>query len=368
MAYEFLQTAFIPDKPLVSVIIPAYNAEKFIAQTLLSVLNQTHSSIEVLVIDDGSFDRTPDIVRNLALEDDRIKLIQQPNLGVAAARNQGIKEARGEFIVPLDADDIWFPNAIEKAILKFRASSPSTGVIYVWTLDIDEYSKPTDGFQAAKITGNVLKTLICHYFLGNASATMIRKKCIDFIGGYDSNLKLNNAQGCEDWDLYLRLAEHYEFEVVPEFLVGYRKIFGTMSKDLNQMARSQQYILNAVNRRHPNFPSYLLSLSRSSFYLYLANQSDCVSSKILWFKEAIKAYPAIFLMRPLTILLVIKPILFRRTLKSIPALKSDSDFGRDLKSGISEINNLVYTPRKNKIKTFLKVLLGQALHQVISKV
>ncbi|HEY9862115.1 MAG TPA: glycosyltransferase family A protein, partial [Candidatus Obscuribacterales bacterium] len=95
------------DAPLVSVIIPAYNAERFIARTLESVLNQTYQNIEVLVVDDGSSDRTPEIVHHFAEIDARIILFHQSNAGVAAARNLAIQHAKGEFIAPLDADDIW---------------------------------------------------------------------------------------------------------------------------------------------------------------------------------------------------------------------------------------------------------------------
>lgn len=105
---------------LVSIITPAYNAERFIGQTLDSVLNQTYPHWELLIIDDGSQDSTPDILKKYAEKDQRIVLIRQENAGSAAARNNGIRQAKGRYIVLLDADDLWEPEFLEKQ-LKFMA-------------------------------------------------------------------------------------------------------------------------------------------------------------------------------------------------------------------------------------------------------
>lgn len=102
--------------PFVSVIIPAYNAEAFIGRTLESVLAQTYENIEVLVVDDGSRDRTAEIVASFAQKDSRVILLKQQNAGVAAARNLAIEKSRGEYIAPLDADDIWYPSKLDKQV------------------------------------------------------------------------------------------------------------------------------------------------------------------------------------------------------------------------------------------------------------
>ena len=281
-------------RPLVSVVVPAYNAETFLERTLQSVRDQSYCHLEALVVDDGSRDRTPEIVQAVAQQDPRIKLLQQPNSGVAAARNLGIQHARGEFIAPIDADDLWHPHALEKMVALFKTSNPQVGVVYTWSMDVDEQAQSTGGFHAATVTGNVHKTLICHNFLGNASSTLIRKACLDQLGGYNPEFRGQNAQGCEDWDLYLRLAEHYDFAVVPEFLVGYRKVTGSMSGSFSQMARSQQLMLQVVRRKHPEIPKYLYRISRSSFYLYLAYQCDSVGNAkatLSWLWQAIRVDP-----------------------------------------------------------------------------
>src|SRR5262249_4837851 len=112
--------SFMPDRPLVSVIIPAFNAECFIRHTLRSVLAQSYRRIEVLTVDDGSCDSTPDIIEGFAAKDPRVKLLRQRNRGVAAARNLAIARSEGKFVAPVDADDIWFPLKIEKQLQRFE--------------------------------------------------------------------------------------------------------------------------------------------------------------------------------------------------------------------------------------------------------
>ena len=279
--------------PLISVVIPAFNAAAYLEKTLISVLRQSYRNIEVLVVDDGSEDQTCQIVEAIAAQDSRVQLLPQSNQGVAAARNLGIEAAQGEFTAPIDADDIWYPEAMTKLVAQFQASEDNLGVVYAWSLDIDAHEQPTGGFHVANCHGNVYKTLLCHNFLGNASSTLIRTSCLKQVGGYNTQFRRDKAQGCEDWDLYLRLAEQYEFRGVPEFLVGYRNIIGSMSGDFQQMARSQQSMLMAVEKKHPDFPHFLFQLSCSSFYLYLAHQSDArgqTTETLHWLKQSITTH------------------------------------------------------------------------------
>ena len=259
---------------LVSVIIPAYNAEAFLAATVRSVLAQDYPHFEVWIIDDGSTDRTWEIATEFAQQDSRIQVLTQKNAGVAAARNLGIDRSIGEFIAPLDADDLWEATALKKYIHGFELASERVGVLYTWSVDVDEKNQPTGGFHAAKISGRVLGTLLVHNFLGNASATMIRRSALLSIDGYDPTFRDRNAQGCEDWDLYFKLAECWEFGVVPEFLVRYRKPIHSMSQDDGQMARSHELVLTGLrDRTGRRFPNWMYTLSRSSLYVHFAHQA-----------------------------------------------------------------------------------------------
>jgi glycosyltransferase involved in cell wall biosynthesis len=259
--------------PLVSVIIPAYNAETLITYTLESVASQTYQNIEIIVVDDGSSDKTAEVVSSYMSRDPRIKLIQQANSGVAVARNQGIQAACGEYIAPIDADDIWYPEKLEKQVACFLRSDPSVGMVYVWSADIDENNSITGGFCAWSIDGDAYIPLIYSNFLGNASSPLIRRSCIEQVGGYNSKFKELNAQGCEDWELYLRIVEVYQVRVIPELLIGYRQFAGSMSANPETMQRSFEIMMDEIRQRHPEIPIRLFDWATSHYYCYLAERS-----------------------------------------------------------------------------------------------
>lgn len=259
--------------PMISVVVPAYNAEKFIAATLDSVLAQTYSRFEIIVVDDGSQDRTAEIVAAYTQCDSRILLLRQTNQGVAAARNLAIEQSTGEFIAPLDADDIWYPQKLEKQLTLMLQSEPAIGLVYSWSAYISETGSLIGKKQASHHAGVVYAQLLAGNFVGNASAPLIRRSCFEQIGTYNIQMKALEAQGCEDWDLYLRIAEHYQFGLVPEFLIGYRVPIGSMSCQYTAMSKSHKLMMKQVQQRNPSLSSLLLRLSTSKYYLYLTDQS-----------------------------------------------------------------------------------------------
>ena len=167
------------DMPLVSVIVPAYNAEVFLEETLLSAVRQTYEPLEIIVVDDGSTDRTVEIVRGIMARDRRVKLVQQANAGVAAARNLGLREARGSLIAPLDADDLWKPTKIERQVACFLAAADNAdnlALVYTWSHNIDE----TGGIMRWKknrpnVEGRAFHNLIEANFIGNGSKPLMSK-------------------------------------------------------------------------------------------------------------------------------------------------------------------------------------------------
>jgi glycosyltransferase involved in cell wall biosynthesis len=128
----------------VSVIIPVYNVEKYISATVQSVLDQTYKNFELLIVDDGSPDRSIEICQQF--DDPRIRIIRQPNRGVAAARNAGIRQAEGEYIALLDADDLWVPQKLEKHVEHLN-SMPGVGVSFCRSAFIDPDDKPLGIYQ-----------------------------------------------------------------------------------------------------------------------------------------------------------------------------------------------------------------------------
>jgi glycosyltransferase involved in cell wall biosynthesis len=262
--------------PLVSVIIPAYNAAAFIRQTLESVLAQTYQNLEVLVVDDGSQDQTAEIVTNFTAQDKRVKLFRQSNAGVAAARNFAIAQSRGAYIAPIDADDIWYPQKLEKQVECLNQADAKVGLVYTWSVYIDELGDIIGKYtldRAYKPEGSIYPMLVCSNFLDNASNPLIRRECIEQVGNYNTHLRACNAQGCEDWDLYLRIAEFYQFRVVPEYLVGYRQFIGSMAHNCQAMAKSYNLVMQSVQEKHPEIPPVIYQWSRSFFYHYLLGKS-----------------------------------------------------------------------------------------------
>lgn len=263
------------DEPaLVSVIIPAYNAEAFIAHTLTSVINQSYQNFEVIVVDDGSHDQTGEIIQKFAQQDPRVRWLQQANGGVAAARNLAICDSCGQYIAPIDADDIWFPQKLEKQVAYLGQAEDRVGLVYAWSVDIDEWGELLGGFHAYQFEHEVYHILAYKNFLGHASSPLIRRSCLDKVGGYNCGLRAQNAQGCEDLDLYLRIAEHYEFRVVKEFLIGYRRVIGSMSCNYTAMARSYLLVQSEIRRKNAEIPDAAFCFFNSTFYLYLARQSS----------------------------------------------------------------------------------------------
>ncbi len=355
--------------PLVSVIVPAYNAEKFIEKTLSSVLAQTYKNIEVLVVDDGSQDRTAEIIQSFAQIDRRVTLLQQQNAGVAAARNLAIQASRGEYIAPIDADDLWYPQNLEKQVSCMLQAEPSVGLVYSWSVDIDEDELATGGFHASTIQGNVYTTLICHNFLGNASASLIRRDCLQAVGQYNCNLKEQNAQGCEDWELYLHIAERYQYQVVPEFLVGYRKLRCSMSRDYTRMAKSHDLMLQSVRQSHPEIPSAIYRLSSSSFYMYLAHQSSQHShqSTLLWLYKALRADCISPLLRFGLYTLLLKSILGLIKDQLIRSLTRSEHHSVQLKSSPTANRTMTIADfHQRRVRIKFKILVGSILHRLIS--
>ncbi|HKK17055.1 MAG TPA: glycosyltransferase family A protein [Opitutales bacterium] len=281
---------------LVSVIIPAYNAEPFIRATLASVLSQTYKNIEVLVVDDGSTDHTAEIVQTIADRDCRVSLLRSSNNGVAAARNLAIQNSVGEYIAPLDADDIWYSQKLARQMEYFDSAGSEVGLVYGWSVVIDESGQLTGAYIAADVEGHAFLSLVYSNFIGNASAPLVRRSCLDHVGGYDGRYVECDAQGGEDHDLYLRIAEHYRFGVVREFLVGYRQIKGSMSSNVTSMAKANALLLSEVRRRHPALPERFYRWAKSHAYEYLARKCNYSGDRwgaLRWFSRAVALDPGL---------------------------------------------------------------------------
>lgn len=229
----------------VSVIVPAFQAEATLARTLRSVLGQTHRDIEVLVVDDGSADGTCAIAERFRSLDKRVKVIEQANAGVAAARNLAIEQADGDYIAPLDADDLWHPGKLELQLERFAQGGPRVGLVYNWfrTIGADDRVRVTSA--SPRVEGMCLHRHLVYNFIANGSTPLIRRSALGDLR-YSPALALADCGGCEDYLLQLQLAREWEFALVPAWLTGYRKAGITMSSDIGRMIRSHIMVLGMM--------------------------------------------------------------------------------------------------------------------------
>ncbi|MBD2449488.1 glycosyltransferase [Nostoc sp. FACHB-152] len=252
--------------PKISVIIPAYNAEKTIAETIKSVQKQTFSDFELIVINDGSKDRTVEIVESI--QDERLKIFSYENGGLPVARNRGISQATGEFIAFLDADDLWTADKLERQLIALE-ENPEAGVAYSWTcfMDVDEQGKPLSFLPSPRyaFTGNVYEKLLVSDFIHNGSNTLIRRQALESTGGFDPA-----CPGCADWDYWLRLSTRWDFVVIPKHQILYRRTPGAMSSKVEQMKEAALIAMKKAYQAAPPELQYLKRYTMVSFHIYFA--------------------------------------------------------------------------------------------------
>lgn len=241
-----------PSDVLVSVVIPAFDAEAWIDETIRSVRAQTHSNLEIIIVDDGSRDATVELARRHAAADARIRVIEQANAGVAAARNTGWRSAKADLIAFVDADDLWAVTKIERQVEALARAGPEAGLAYCWYLSIDADSNVTGRDECPLFEGEVFEQLLRGNFVGNGSSALVTREALVHANGFEPALRNQGAQGCEDILFYCRVAERYRFALVPEPLLGYRRLPEAMSGNMPRMLRSWMLVIDELSGRHPD--------------------------------------------------------------------------------------------------------------------
>ena len=228
-----------PRAPFVSVIIPVYNCADFLGQAIDSVLSQTFMDLEIIVVDDGSTDRTPEVSAQYS---DQITYIRQPNGGNAAARNRGVVEARGRWLCFLDADDLWEPKKLERQLLDLLRH-PEWMISFVRARKFFE-SGDSEPIPADPAESEMWDKLVFYQPFGSShSGMMLHASCFEQVGGFDDALRLS-----VDWDLFIRLADRYRIRVLPEFLVHHRQHSSNTTGDAELRLRMYLACLNKHRR------------------------------------------------------------------------------------------------------------------------
>ena len=249
--------------PMITVVLPSYNSMRYIAETMETVLNQTYQDFEVLVVNDGSTDGTPNWVDQLSQREPKVRMVSQANQGLAGARCTGVINARGKYIAFIDDDDLWEPTKLEKQVNSLE-SNPQAGLCYTWTALADSNGKATGRVIASNAEGNVWQQMTEMNIVCCGSTPMIRRSCFDEVGLFDHQISPS-----DDWDMWWRIAAKYEFTVIKEPLIRYRQHPNNSSKKCDHMLATSRIL---IERNFAQAPIELLHLRNRSYgciYLYL---------------------------------------------------------------------------------------------------
>jgi glycosyltransferase involved in cell wall biosynthesis len=208
--------------PLVSVVIATYNSARFVPTAVMSVLRQTLDDLELHVIDDGSSDRTWEVLKPFA-SDKRFNYHYQPNRGQASAKNAGIRLSNGRFVAFLDADDFWKPSKLERQLPVFDGTD--AGVVYSDVVYVDEGGRELKTRKRQYYQGWITERLFIQNFV-NFNSAVAKRECFDRAGLFDESLPM-----AIDWDLWLRISVLYPFAYLDEATFCYRIWPGQMSRN-----------------------------------------------------------------------------------------------------------------------------------------
>jgi hypothetical protein len=229
------------------------------------VAAQTYQRLEILIVDDGSTDQTAAIAEQFCAAEPRARLIRKANGGASSARNAGIAAAGGEYVAPVDADDLWHPAKIERQAAAALARKRLPGFVYCWFRVLDADNRVIADGEPHRVEGSAYQSLVYRNFVGNGSGPLVLRAAALEVGGYDEAI-----WGVEDIAFQLALARRWEVAHVPEYLVGYRFHQGGLSRDRERMLRAWHDLLHEVAQGEPRVPQRVIGWNLAIRYLGLA--------------------------------------------------------------------------------------------------
>jgi glycosyltransferase involved in cell wall biosynthesis len=264
--------------PQASIVVPAFNVARTIADTLRSLQAQTLRDIEILVLDDGSTDYTLATVRPF-LKDQRIRYIAQANRGLAGARNRGITEAKSDIIGFCDADDLWHPDKMRRHVAHFNAN-PQLGLSYSGSELIDEMGRKLGIKQSPRLKNVTAAHILKRNPIGNGSAPVLRREALRDIASqpfgsphifyFDETFRQS-----EDIECWLRLAllTDWDIEGIPGALTQYRVAIGGLSANTERQLASWENVMTKLRPVHPDFFEKNEPAARAYQMRYLARRA-----------------------------------------------------------------------------------------------
>jgi len=243
-------------KPTVSIVVPTYNRAHYLGQAIDSILSQTYTDYEIIVIDDGSTDHTAELVK--AMSDPRIRYIFQENQGISGARNTGVQTARGRYIAFLDSDDVWLPDLLQAAV-ETLDTDPAIGLVYARAQAFDREGTPLPQKTGAppKFADDPLQSALWGDFVTTITV-VVRRELLERVGPFDETMK-----GNEDWDMWIRLARVSQFRFVDRVLASFRVHAGrTTGGDSEHFCTITEGRFRPLDKAFadPNVPEYILNL------------------------------------------------------------------------------------------------------------
>jgi glycosyltransferase involved in cell wall biosynthesis len=275
----------------VSVLVPTFNRANYLLEAVNSALTQSYTDLEVVIVDDGSTDNTAEVVRSI--QDPRVRYLYQQNRGVSAALNAAWRAAGGEYLALLGSDDVWLPDLLAELAPALDAD-PELGLIYARAQGMDAQGQPLPQMLGApmKFPGDTLKSLLYGDSVCGL-ACLFRRECIDRVGGWDESLIAN-----EDWDIWIRMAQHCRFSYRPEILARYRihpqNLTGGRSEHYLQLVSDRVRVLDKFYSRS-QMPPEALDIKPIAFrnvYMDIAVRHLAVGRRRAAFAYAMRAVRA----------------------------------------------------------------------------
>lgn len=291
----------------VSVIVPVYGVEQYIAQTVQSVLDQTYENFELILIDDESPDRSIEICQQFT--DPRIKIVHQQNRGLAGARNTGIRHAEGDYLAFLDSDDLWLPEKLEKHV-EHLENSPKVGVSYCRSAFIDEEGNPLGIYQTPKLTDITLGQVLCRNPISNGSVPVMRREVLEEIkfqdnihGTVEDFYFDDRFRESEDIECWFRIAilTDWQMEGIPESLTLYRVNSGGLSANLPRKQESWERVIEKTRSYAPEVVAQWENPARAYHLRYLSRRAVTLKDGAMarhFFHQALATYGGIFWEEP----------------------------------------------------------------------